>query len=509
MLELQNEINEAYTKSQESVLKKLYAQPLNGNSTINIASSGGTQVRIEIPACLNKIDEMELSYTLTATINNVPINSGATKDAVPMIYGMDARCETLFQRIECYMANSTNKFVDLSNAAYYHKEVSSLKNDFMKRNISQRFNFPENLELFVPASVSIVNSVDFDKNGYFNAAGGGVAGGASLLTTPVAYAQQQYIPLNKAYAWTTTPGAPNGNVTYTGATYQFTYKLRDLLPDSIFAKYKYLPHKSNLVLIFWLNPVTQIATCLYNGQMVIAAGNAPTNTLTADTVTYSRPIESTAISLTMSNVFVKYWAETNPGLVKTLMESEFVWCYPFLYQANISSTSTQNGCNLIIGNEGDNRLYRIYTSLFASGTYASGRDTLYNNTNLSYEKWDTNVELYINNDLIARIVPGTSAGLYDDWKDYFDRYCDSSLNSGREIENHGVVVYDLDCNIKNGSKLEYDDNNLRGMLLDQQVNINPRFLNVKQADGIATYNQYIFAVVFRQCVIKGGEMLLI
>lgn len=499
MLALQEEINQTYTNSSESILKKLYAQPLNGNATINVSTAGGTQIRIEIPACVDKIDEMEFSYTLAATIPTLTLAQG-TYNNTTLIYGIDGKCETLFQRAECYMATSTNKFVDLSNVAYYHKEVSSLKNDFMKRSVSQRFNFAHNADLNVPLDAGTINSIAVT-DGYWNTLLG--YNNPGNAQPPVSYAQQQYLPLNSAYV--TTVANPNSILTYTPKTYQFTYKLRDLLPDSIFAKYKYLPHKSNLIIVLWLNPVSQIVTGLYGGTLTIAAMGA---TSTLSNPTFSRPINPTAISLQMTNIFIKYYAEINPNLVNAMMNAEFKWVYPFIYQTSLSSSSVQNGCSLIIGNEGDNRLYRVYTSLFAGTNYGTGRDQLYNNNNLNYEKWDTNVELYINNDLIMRIVPGNGAGLYDDWKEYFQRYQNSSLNSGKEIENHGVVVYDFDCDIKNGSKWEYADNNIRGMILDEQVNINPRFYNVKQADGVTNFTQYIFAVIFRQCLIKNGEMLI-
>lgn len=500
MISVQEPIDQKFSTSMESVVKKLYAQPLNGNSTINISSSGGTQIRVEIPACLNKIDDMEISYTLNCVIPGKVILANVANTQMNMTYGIHATHETLFQRVECYMATSTNKFVDLTNATHYFREVSSLKNDFKKRNLSQRFNFSRDLELEKTNTKVPLQPFDY-VDGYHDANVDVESYSKTTVKQNTVISQQQYIPLNTVDY--TVQANVDVTFSYPTSSYKFTYKLKDLLPDSIFAKYKFLPHKSNLVLIFWLNSIGQIVTVI-NKTVTTVANDATPSFIGSKTGS----ININDLSISLTNFFVKYYAETNTNIIQAMMQSEIQWVYPFIYQSNISASGTQNGVNLILGDEGANRLYRIYTALFASGTYTRGRDTLYNCQNYKYEKWDGNVELYINNDLIMRILPGSNVGDIDDWKEYFSRYKDSSLNSGREIEHHGCLVFDFDSDTKNGSKKEYDDNTLKGMMLNKQVNINPRFINVKVADGISVYNQYIFAVVLRQCIIKNGEMII-
>lgn len=502
-VKLQDTLTQKKWVFPESTLKRLTAQPLNGSSVIPISSSGGIQTRVEIPACCERVDLLEVGYkmqmggTVPASVT-IPMN--ATEDVrmpvLPATY-----CSEFF-RIEVKQADSNQPYFESSNVTRYSKQTSSLYNDFTKRTKEQRFNFTQDES--VSFSMSILPAR--------LAAGIDLKSFAKSYVEPiaaqphtVALYQQQFIPLyDLAFNATTSV------VSYTPRPLVFNYRLGDLLHDSFLNRFKHLPHDTNLVLTFYWNSINEMIQ-----EVNYVMGGS--NTADASTRTITGITESPATNYSLgqrievTNFFLRYYAEQNPNICRQLLENDLDIVFPVLNQSNISSNSTQNGCNLVLGQDAKDRVYRIYTSLYMAGPGAGNatRFVLNNNSNIGYEKWDNAVELYFNNDLYARFVVGPATSDFpDDWKQYFQKFVDGSLNSSREIENFATVVFDLDSDTKNGRKREYEDNVLKGKIMDNMLNVNPRFMNAKNADGNQNYTQQIFAVILKSGLIAKGKLIV-
>lgn len=309
--------------------------------------------------------------------------------------------------------------------------------------------------------------------------------------------QQQYLPMG----YFSSNGA---NAVLTPIQYNFNFKLKDVIHDSILSNLKCMYHRANLVLIIYWQPVSQI---VFQVPTKVAV---TTGAVTSGPVKNGVPESYTlAPTLNITNLFVRYYSEINPMLCEQIKNATYEIAYPFLYQYNMSlepgvSQGSVLGGNLIIGNEGASRIYRVYTGLQGlKGSYLP----IDNFGNIQYKKWNNLMELYLNNDLIERLTAA-----YGDWDATMGCFKDGSINSTVELQNLGTIAYNLDSDTKNGSSREYDDNVLKGKPCDQFININPRFTGIG-SDGAtnptASYTIWVYAVIIRKAIIDKGEMKLV
>ncbi len=535
-MDIQPNLREALGHYPESVLKRLIAQPLNGSSVIQIGSGSSTSTRIEIPSCVQRPDLLEIGYQMSFNGGNaITYLVGDTKYQ----FFIPANYLPEWQRIEIYNADSTNKLVELTNCHKYSKMTSSLFNNYKERSLSQRVNFKHdigasvigrhrnatstsalstNITTYLPSQGeikiaqgtqqnTITTSVRYD--GYLNDLKSLTAG--ALLAPPSQENQQEYLPLG--YYVPRANGATDIN--YQPYTYNFNFRLGDIIHDSFLNNMKHYYHRSNLTIVIYWNPITEIV-----GQMRIDAASTDGDTLTTTPTKNGALVQtSTAYNLSISNLFVRYYSETNCDLIDKIKNLEYEIAYPYLYQANLTLSGSQIGANLMLGQEGETRIYRVYTALFGQSS-ATNRFMSDNTSNIGndlingqaghtpyYGKWAGNHELYFNNDLYERLTAD-----YGDWAQSMATFKDGSINSKAELEYLGTVAYHFDSSYENGKKDEYKDNILKGKYTDQQTNINPRFLNV-QSDGAdnltLNYNCYIFAVVMRKGIVRKGEFVLV
>lgn len=510
-------------------------QPLNGSSTITIGTSSSTQSRIEIPSCCNYLGDIEIGYQMSLS------DSVATTNMVylPSTYIPEV------QRIEIYPADSTNKWVDLQNANVYSRMSSSLFNDYKKRTVSQRCNFVrdkasnkliQDFGLSISSAIggqfmfntsytgannisingsnvniagqqqdingnyiTTVNQTDSShSDAYFNdSISRGNSVNAMVPTTE--FNQQEYLPMG----YFSTGAADNTTVTLYPIRYNFNYKLKDFLHDSILSNLKCLYHRSNLVIIIYWQPVSQILF-----QVPTAVASAQNGKITTSATKNGAPASySLAPTLNISNLFVRYYAEMNPQICEEIKNTTYEIAYPFLYQANLNLSPGPNGqlgVNLIVGNEGESRIYRVYCGLQGMiGTFLP----VDNFTNIQYKKWSGNFELYFNNDLYERLTAA-----YGDWDATMKAFVDGSINSTVELQNLGTVAYHFDSDNSNGKVNEYDDNVLKGKYCDQFININPRWLSVQNDGGTnpnCNYTGFVFAVIMRKGIMDKGEFRLV
>ena len=451
------------------------------------------------------------------------------------------------QRIEIYPADSTNKWVDLQNANVYSRMTSSLFNDYKKRTVAQRLNFAREIgnnkiakdfgdvqtstssgfmitggttpvacasqqqyisgasnnayttQSLLPSYTIVTRNSDSNtSDSYFNDS---ISRGADtqLLVPNTEFNQQEYLPMG----FFSTGAANNQTVTLYPIQYNFNFKLKDFIHDSILSNLKCIYHKSNLVIIIYWQPVSQI---LFQVPTAVAStANGQINTAPSKN---GAPVSySLAPTLNISNLFVRYYAEMNPKICEEIKNSTFEVAYPFLYQANLNlspGVNGQIGVNLIVGNEGESRIYRVYCGL--QGMIGSFLP-VDNFTNIQYKKFNGNFDLYFNNDLYERL---TSA--YGDWDATMNCFVDGSINSTVELQNLGTIAYHFDSSSSNGKNNEYDDNVLKGKYCDQFININPRWITVQNDGGTNTscnYTGFVFAVIMRKGIIDKGEFKLV
>lgn len=534
-MEIQEPIKLAMSQSPESWKKRLTSQPLNGSSTITIGTSSSSQTRIEIPSCCNYIGDIEIGYQMALS------NSIATT-VLPF---MSATSIPEIQRIEMYFADSTSKLIDIQNFNIYSRMTTPLFNDYKKRTISQRVCFQRDIgcnfvardygdETVSTAGVNgcMVNAGDkvtyasqqqyvqglkpinpqptvntyvsalspatsSYSDGYFSDSVSRGAG-AALMVPPNDSTQQEYLPMGYF-------SGSVGAITLYPYQYNFNFKLKDVIHDSILSNLKCMYHRTNLVIIIYWQPVTQI---LFQVPTNVACANG---LITHDANKNGTPdaFNLQGITLNITNFFVRYYSEVNPMLCEQIKNATYEIAYPFLYQYNMSlepgvSSGSVLGGNLIIGNEGASRIYRIYTSLQGTkGTYLPAD----NFGNIQYKKWNNLMELYINNDLIERLTAA-----YGDWDATMRCFKDGSVNSSIALQNLGTIAYHFDSDTKNGSVNEYDDNVLKGKLCDQFCNINSRMTGLGSDGGsntTASYTIWIYAVIIRKAIIDKGEMKLV
>jgi hypothetical protein len=528
----------------ESTLKKLTAQPMSGSSVTTINAGTSTQTRIEIPSCVERPDLLEVGYQFA-------LNGGAPFLSEPGVLGGADRVQYFtpanympdWQRIEIFHADSTNKLFELTNVHKYSRMVSSLFNNSDKRSLNQRVNFrrdaascvigrsnnnqvliggaaanhtyllpSENISngtlgTNVPTKISNSVSINNPGDGFLNDFDS--LAGSAIKISPVGDTQQEYLPLGYLYP----TDATNHLIWYQPYTFNFNFRLGDILHDSWLNLAKHHYHSSNLVIIIYWNPISEIVAA-----MDYTTSTADGVSFAANTPVKNGPLRqySGSQNVQIKNFFARYYSEQNASIITLMKSLTYEIAYPFIYQTNLSLASVgQIGANLMIGMEGDNRIYRIYTALFGMNSQA-GRFLSDNASNLGYDvpfvganpsstfkgKWSGRQELYINNDLISSVSAD-----YGDWYQEMACFRDSSLKSKPELDYLGTLAWNLDSSTDCGRKWEYEANTMKGKMTSEQVNINPRYINTQtDSDDNPTgnYTQYIFGVIMRRGIIRSG-----
>lgn len=547
-MDIQPNLQENSSRYPESVLKRCIAQPLNGSAIIALSSGASSQTRVEIPACVQRPDLIEIGYQMALNASNgtpAAFNSNSNQYFLPATYLPE------WDKIEISHADSTVKLCEITNFPKYSKMTSSLFNDFKKRNLSQRVNFKRDngslaiaRDLNVPpichymsgttnitlpsqgvigsnvpvgqqqtTVIAVTDASPMYSDAYLNETT--CATTATLLTVPTGSDnQQEYIPMGFIQP---VNNAAGGATTYQPYTYSFNFRLGDVIHDSFLNNMKHHYHSSNLVITIYWSPVSQILAQVLFSAAVPANSNIFTAGSISKNGTFAPSNLPNPVSLCIMNLYVRYYAEKNEDIVRSIRNAEYEIIYPTIQQANLALQAGLNGqiaSNLMLGNEGDNRLYRIYTSLFGTVT-AAGRFLGDNCSNIGYDvkdgqnnhsayygKWAGNHELWLDSEMYDRLT-----SQYGDWYQTMSCFEDGSLNTKSELEYLGTIAYHFDSSYENGKKYEYARNILKGKIMDKQININPRFLQV-QTDGgdnpNGNYVCYIFAVVMKKGYIRKG-----
>lgn len=536
-MNIQENLDMKLDKFPESWLKRLQAQPLNGSSVINISSGTSTQTRIEIPSCVQRPDLIEVGYQLSLNNGNpFAVTGAAGANKVP-VFMTPATYLPEWSRIEIYHADSTNKLFECTNLHKFSKMTSSLFNNYNKRCTNQRFNFKKDRtsqviaqnstgattyylgnggNYILPNRQSAPNGMSSVNDGYLNDFPS--LSNTSIEVTATEDNQQEYLPLG--YLYPSTPVTNSvGVINFQPYTYNFNFKLRDLLHDSWLSLEKHYFHSANLVILVYWNPISEIVaqlpvTASTTDGLNFATGPIKNGALQAfnGTVTLNNGAGPTqAYNLTISNMFCRYYSEQNPDVVNLIKSMDYDIAYPYIYQNNNSIAGSQIGSNLVIGQEGENRIYRVYTALFGNNSNLYNRFLSDNTSNIGYDipntnygKWNGRFELYLNNDLIENLTAS-----YGDWYEGMKCFMDGSITSKSELEYLGTIAYHFDSNRKNGLRDEYAHNVLKGRYTTDQVNLNPRFINVQTDSNDnpnSSYTHFTFAVIMRRAVIRKGQM---
>jgi len=493
-LHICNTITKGIEILPESIPKKLSAPPQQA-FPINITSSNNLVTRCELPAGnIHYLKWLEVSYDMQLVVSatNAPL-VGA--DGGDFNYVLPAKLLSEFMTFEMYPNNSTIKLSYISQADYYSAMSSLAYLDCNKRDISQRLVFRSDRTDISGATMNISDPPleIIDKN--VNAA-------ISKLDA-TSFSPANWISLKQRGI-----AAPK---------YKFCYRLSDAYQDSYINEDTGTYTASNIICIFSWNNLSRMIAQVGTGD-----GAASTTILQA--------FNNNTYSLKIDNFKLNYYIESNPKLTELMKAQDYTLLTPYIIQNNTSQTGIQNGCTLYTDVEPGNRLYKVYASLFANVFSSSAGNAAnqngwvaQNNTNVdrgypglpndalhlgtpSYEKW-SKIELYIQNDLLATY----DLGNYNEYKAYLlNKFKNSSFDSKITIENFGTFIYLFDTDKYSGRKDEYDKRQLKGMMIgDRQININPRFTDVRAMDGVdnlgainfnatRSYTNQVFGVILRR-----------
>jgi hypothetical protein len=281
---------------------------------------------------------------------------------------------------------------------------------------------------------------------------------------------------------------------------KYCYKLKHLVHDSLLNTGQMQYHANEAFHEFSFNPAPN---CIVQQNFFVQFSNDNNRVITAVIPCGNIQPYIGTIPLSINNFIMNMYMETNPARVAAMQALKREIIYPFIVDGGgTATTNALNATTTNIPGEFNYRLYRIYGALFVSGQLNSNRPTVYNCENVFANKWDGDLTLSINGDVLTYYNNNT---IQADWKTYIqDHFTNSSLISARDIDYHGTFVYDFDTFMKDGTENEYKDNLMKGKILDRNFNLILTFRNAKTYDGTSSYTNKIFYVVLQRAVIVGG-----
>jgi len=351
----------------------------------------------------------------------------------------------------------------------------------------------------------------------------------NLLMPSVTDGQQQYIPMGFYYYVKNATATNASTLMYQPYTFNYCVRLGDAYHDTFLNSYKHYYSSSVFQREFQTNTIDKILMKLpfQFTERKDGTGNFTGNFESVKKAGGLSSYNGSDVTIVMDKIRIKYYAETNQKIREAVMMMDFAIVCPYV-SSGVSQYSAGGNqeCSVTGVVPKGGRLYRVYNTLFGKNSLV-GRPLHENTSNIGCDilddrkyynkdatqsiqgskyggKWSGKNTMRINDEEYATIY-----GDEGDWYSTYERFSDGSVKTKSEIEYNGSVIHHFDSSEKNGTKWEYTDNTMRGMLMPlSDINISSTFDTVQTDFGDnpnATYDNQLTYVYLKKGYVRKGE----